>query len=470
MKKVVIVGGGITGLAAAYTLQENQQDIEYTLVEKNPRLGGKILTEHQDGYLIEGGPDCFLSEKQSVIKLAEKIGLENSLIGTNDQHKGTYVYSGKKLHALPEGLMLLVPTKIVPFALSPLISWPGKLRMSLDFVLPKKKDQDDETLHSFVVRRLGREALDKIAEPLIGGIHGGDPETMSLKASFPRFLDMEKNHGSLVRAMLSGRKNASKKPPAGYGGRPKSYFMSFKKGMGELPEALEKNLHGRILKGKEATRIIRANNRFQVEIEGMEPIMADGMILAVPAPEAGALMQEMVPDVSQILHSVPMASSATIQLVYKRHQIPKALNSFGFLVPHVEQRKINAVTFASVKWNYRVPDEEHVLLRVFIGGAKNSHLATVPEEEMIRWVKQELKSILGIIAEPERYWVHRWIDARPQYTMGHLDRLREIDRHLQKVSGLVLVGGCYRGIGVPDCVNDGIKGAKEIIDYLDKLK
>jgi len=466
MKKVVIVGGGIAGLAAAYTLQENQQDIEYTLVEKNPQLGGKILTEHEDGYLIEGGPDCFLSEKQSVIKLAEKVGLDNSLIGTNDQNKGTYIYSGKKLHALPEGLMLLVPTKIVPFALSPLISWPGKLRMSLDFVLPKKRDQDDETLYSFVVRRLGREALDKIAEPLIGGIHGGDPETMSLKASFPRFLDMEKNYGSLVRAMLSGRRNARRKPPAGYGGRPKSYFMSFKKGMGELPEALEKNLRGEIIKGKEATGIIRSDSGFMVEIEGGERLYADGLILAVPAPEAADLIQEVAPKISPILKSIPMASSATIQLVYKRHQIPKALNSFGFLVPHVEQRKINAVTFASVKWNYRVPDQEHVLLRAFIGGAKNSHLAAVSEEEMLKWVKHELNSILGITAEPERYWVHRWINARPQYTIGHLDRLKEIDSYLQMIPGLALVGGCYRGIGVPDCVNDGIKGAKEIIDYL----
>ncbi|MEL7564396.1 MAG: protoporphyrinogen oxidase [Dehalobacterium sp.] len=466
MKKVVIVGGGIAGLAAAYTLQETQPDIEYTLIEKNPRLGGKILTEHEAGYLIEGGPDCFLSEKQSVLKLAEKVGLENSLIGTNDQHKGTYIYAGEKLHALPEGLMLLVPTKIVPFALSPLISWPGKLRMSLDFVLPKKRDQDDETLYSFVVRRLGREALDKIAEPLIGGIHGGDPETMSLKASFPRFLDMEKNYGSLVRAMLAGRKNTRRKPPAGYGGRPKSYFMSFKKGMGELPEALEKKLQGKIIKGKEATGIMRTDSGFLVEMEGKEQLCADGLVLAVPAPEAALLLQEVAPKVSPILKSIPMASSATIQLVYKRHQVPKALNSFGFLVPHVEQRKINAVTFASVKWNDRVPDQEHVLLRTFIGGAKNSPLALASEEEMMMWVKQDLKSILGITAEPEHYWVHRWIDARPQYTIGHLDRLQEIDKYLQKVPGLVLVGGCYRGIGVPDCVNDGIKGAKEVIACL----
>jgi len=466
MKKVVVVGGGIAGLAAAYTLQENQQ-IEYTLVEKNPRLGGKILTEYEDGYLIEGGPDCFLSEKQSVIKLAEKIGLADSLIGTNDQYKGTYIFSGNRLHTLPEGLMLMVPTKIVPFALSPLISWPGKLRMSLDFILPKKKDQTDETLHDFVIRRLGREALDKIAEPLIGGIHGGDPVTMSLRASFPRFLEMEKNYGSLIRAMLAARKKAGpKKAPAG-GNRPKTYFMTFKNGMGELTEALEKKLTGQILKGKAVTGITVSGPGFQVLLEGGEMIRAHGVILAVPAPEAADLLEQQAPDISGILRLTPMASSATITLVYKREQIPKGLNSFGFLVPHVEQRKINAVTFSSVKWNYRVPDAEHVLLRTFVGGAKNSPLAEVPDAEMIQWVKEELRLILGITAAPERYWIHRWIHDRPQYTMGHLDRIKDIERRLTRMPGLVLAGGSYRGIGVPDCVNDGIKGAKEIMAYLE---
>lgn len=469
MKKVVIVGGGIAGLSAAYTLQENQQNIEYILVEKNPQLGGKIITEHKDGFLIEGGPDCFLSEKQSVIKLAEKIGLADSLIGTNDQFKETYIYSGKRLHTLPEGLILMVPTKIVPFALSPLISWPGKFRMSLDFILPRKKGQDDETLYSFVMRRLGREALDKIAEPLIGGIHGGDPETMSLKASFPRFLEMEKNYGSLIRAMLTARKNVKKKPTRPVDGRPKSYFMSFKKGMGELTEVLETKLSGRIIKGREVTGITLlelGNNRFQVRIEGGETITADGVILAVPAPEASDLLKNIVPEASEILNLTPMASSAILTLAYQRNQIPRGLNSFGFLVPHIEQRKINAVTFSSVKWNYRAPDREHVLIRTFIGGAKNSPLALVPEEELFLWIKQDLKTILGITAEPEHYWIHRWINARPQYTMGHLERLKDIEDHLKKVPGLVLAGGSYRGIGVPDCINDGIKGAKKVMDYL----
>ncbi|TLN19118.1 protoporphyrinogen oxidase, partial [bacterium] len=215
MKKVVVIGGGITGLAAAYTVQEKAKaagaEIDYLLVDKDDRLGGKIRTDKIDGFTVEGGPDCFLAEKPYVGQWAAKLGIEDRLMCSNEATKRTYVLSRGRLHELPEGLMGLVPTKILPFALSPFISWPGKFRMALDFILPKKKNNDDETLGSFVRRRLGQEALDKIAEPLIGGIHAGDPEQMSLKASFPRFLQMEQNYGSLIRAMLAARR---KMPPA----------------------------------------------------------------------------------------------------------------------------------------------------------------------------------------------------------------------------------------------------------------
>ncbi|ATW25699.1 protoporphyrinogen oxidase [Candidatus Formimonas warabiya] len=466
MKKVAIIGGGIAGLAAAYALEEKGENIEYTLIEKDARLGGKILTETHDGFLVEGGPDCFLSEKPSVIKLAEKIGLADSLIGTNDEFKGTYVYSGGRVHALPEGLMLMVPTKIVPFALSPLISWPGKMRMALDFVLPRKKDDDDETLHNFVVRRLGREALDKIAEPLIGGIHGGNPETMSLKASFPRFLDMERNYGSLIRAMLAARRRSPAKRPEGSGGKPGTYFMSFKNGMGELTDALEKKLGGRILKGKEVVKVGRSGTHYQILGDGFGEITADAVIFALPAPEAAALIRGWDAASADILEETPMASSATVSLAFRREQLPFSPASFGFLIPHVEQRKINAVTFSSIKWNYRMPDEDSVLLRTFVGGAKNSHLACAGEEEILHWVKQDLKSILGISSNPVMSRIHRWIHARPQYTMGHLERLHRVEQRLKSLPGFYLAGGCYRGIGVPDCINDGMNAAENVMRFL----
>lgn len=466
IKKVVIIGGGIAGLAAAYTLQEKTDQVQYTLIEKNQELGGKIITINKDGFLVEGGPDCYLAEKPSVTEMARKVGLEDSLLGTNEENKGTFVLSRGKLHNLPEGLMLMVPTKIVPFALSPLISWPGKIRMSFDLFLPKKKQFSDETLKSFVVRRLGQEALDKIAEPLIGGIHGGDPGTMSLKASFPRFLDMESKYGSLTKAMLAARKRVPKMKPNPSSKIPKTYFVSFKEGMGELVKAMEQRFTGKIIKGKSVTKVEKVQQGYQVFIEDDKPLMADGIIFAIPAHDAAKLMGKLDSVIAQKLKETPMASSATISVGYKRKDIPGALNSFGFVVPNIEKRKINAVTYSSVKWHHRVPNDDFVLLRTFVGGAKNSHLAHASEEEILQWVKQEFKEVLGITAEPVMTSVYRWLNARPQYVLGHLERMEEIENRLENLPGLYLAGGSYRGIGVPDCLKDGIKAAENSLEFL----
>ncbi|MDD2499169.1 MAG: protoporphyrinogen oxidase [Desulfitobacteriaceae bacterium] len=466
MKRVIIVGGGITGLAAAYTLEKRKQDVEYLLLEKERRLGGKIITERKDGFLVEGGPDCYLAAKPSVTQLAQEVGLSHRLIGTNDEHKGTFVFSEGRLHTLPEGLMMLVPTKIIPFALSPLISWPGKFRMALDFVLPSKKNNYDETLKSFVLRRLGQEALDKIAEPLIGGIHGGDPDTMSLRASFPRFLDMEQKYGSLVRAMLAARKRAPQARSVGPKTGPSTFFVSFQDGMGELVEGIRGQLHGRIIEGCAVTSFKKQGSGYRVKVSGGEEFDSDALILAVPAPQAAELLSPLDEVAAQNLSAIPMASSATVSLGYRRDQIPFPLTSFGFMIPHVEGRKINAVTYTSVKWHYRVPGEDHVLLRTFLGGAKNSPLAHADDSVILSWVKEEFRDILGITAEPVMTGVHHWLNARPQYTLGHLDRIALVEERIQKFPGLFLAGASYRGIGVPDCVTDGIKAAEKTLELL----
>ena len=462
MKRIAIIGGGITGLSAALTLEEDPQNIEYLLFEASESLGGKIITENVDGFLVEGGPDCYLADKPWLTQLAEKIGLGESLIGTNDENKGTFVYSAGRLHSLPEGLMLMVPTKIVPFALSPLISWPGKLRMAGDFILPRRREAGDETLKSFVLRRLGREALDKIAEPLIGGIHGGDPETMSLQASFPRFLTMEKNYRSLVLAMLAARRHPpQKKARSG----PATAFISFRQGMAELVQGMQKQLRGQIFLGSPVSGIARqdggyllttANRRYQV----------DGVILAVPAPAASSLLSPHDPTAGQLLASIPMASSATVSLAYRQHEVAHLQKGFGFVIPFVEGRKINAVTLTSVKWSNRVPSSDDMLVRVFFGGAKNSANAEADEETIISWAKSELAAILGITAEPRMVKVHRWIKARPQYTLGHLERIQALEERLGSLPGIFLAGGCYRGIGVPDCVRDGSQTASALVGFL----
>lgn len=477
MKTVVVIGGGIAGLTAAYTLQEKakeaRQHVDYLLIEAENRLGGKILTENIDGFLVEGGPDCFLSEKRSPIELSRQVGIAGQLIGTNDEHKGTYVYSGGRMHQLPEGLMLMVPTKILPFALSSLISWPGKIRMGLDLILPKRKHEADETLASFVVRRLGREALDKIAEPLIGGIHGGDPETMSLKASFPRFLQMEEKYGSLTKAMLAARKRAREAKPKIADNIPNTYFMSFKNGMQQLVDAVTARLDREKLMLGEAVAAVQVDAgredhiRYLVHLAKGDTLYADAVILATPADVTANLLCKTSKFIAEKLLQIPMASSATMSVAYRRCDLPE-LDSFGFVIPHVEGRKINAVTYSSIKWDYRSPSDAFVLLRAFVGGAKNQELAFLDDQEMKEIIFHELKEIMGISAKPVLTSIHRWIKARPQYILGHLELVDDVEQSLQEFPGLFLAGASYRGIGVPDCINSGKKAAEDTLTFLDR--
>lgn len=464
MKKIAIIGGGITGLAAALALEKDKTEVEYRLFEATDDLGGKIVTETVDGFLVEGGPDCYMAEKPWLTRLAEEVGLGGSLIGTNDQDKGTFIFSRGRLHSLPEGLMLLVPTRIIPFALSPLISWPGKLRMGLDFVLPQRLSTEDETLEHFVLRRLGREALEKIAEPLIGGIHGGDPATMSLQASFPRFLTMEKDYGSLVLAMLAARRKGAKKAPAQRSG-PGTFFVSFRQGMAELVQGIRAQLSGEILLNSPVQTIHRQAGQYLIRTAGGE-YLADGVILAIPAPAAAKLLSPLDSQAGQLLQTIPMASSATVSLGYRWSDVAHLKKCFGLMVPHAEGRKINAVTLSSVKWSGRVPSDDTLLLRTFLGGAKNSAYAEVDEETIIAWSRQELADILGITAEPVLVKVHRWLKARPQYTLNHLERIKALEERLAGLPGIQVAGGSYRGIGVPDCVRDGTQTAEALVSWL----
>jgi len=473
MKKVIIVGGGITGLTAAFQLQEKAKEfgipLDFMLVEKSAALGGKLVSEMENGFLFEGGPDCFVREKPSVVQLAERLGISDKLLPSNDASTGTFVLSGAKLHKLPDGMMLLVPTKIIPFALSPLISWPGKLRMGLDLLLPRRRETGDESLASFVTRRLGREALDKIGEPLIGGIHGGNSQTMSLKASFPRLIQYEEEHRSLIIAMLRARANTPKPQPTKPGELKKTYFMSFKGGMFDLVSGLVSKLSPeKLLTGITAQRIEQnPGGKYTVFFEDRDPEEADAVILTTPAWDSASLLDRLDPKVSEKLREIPQASSATINLIFRREDVPGDLASFGFVIPASEKRQINALTFSSVKWDYRVPDKNSVSIRTFVGGGRNQELAHLSDEELIKISQTELADILGIQAAPLLAKVHHWIKARPQYVLGHLDRVSAIEERLKRSHpGLWLAGASYRGIGVPDCINDGIKSAEQILALL----
>ncbi|MBE0448615.1 MAG: protoporphyrinogen oxidase [Actinobacteria bacterium] len=487
MKKVAIIGGGITGLSAAYAVKRAQQeiDIDYMVFEKSSRLGGKIYTERtEDGFAVEGGPDSFISTKPWIFELARKLNCENKIIGSNDELKKTYILVGNKLRELPDGVMMIVPTKIMPFLTTNLFSWPGKIRMAMDFFVPKKKDANDETLSSYVKRRLGKECLDRLADPLVAGIYSSDPEQMSLKATFPILLEMEQKYGSLTRGMIVAMRNRRKAPTQGSasgasGASGASYeaertlHMSFKGGMqdivDEVYEALDKD---KVFIDAEVLKVERVNGSdgsitYKLRMADGKIIEADAVIFASPSNDTATLIEEIDRPLADVLNEIPQVSSATVSLAYRKKDVKHDFKGFGFLVPLGEGRKIKACTWSSSKWSGRVPDNDHVIIRVFLGGARTQQMAFLPDDKMEAVAKSELKNIMGIDVEPIHIWIFRWSNGMPQYTIGHLDRLNKIDERVANHPGIFLAGGSYRGVGIPDCINSGTKAVEGVLRYLD---
>ena len=465
-KRVAIIGGGITGLAAAYelTLQARQSNtrIEIELFEQAPDPGGKIITKKDDPYLVEGGPDCFIVEKPWAIQLVKELGLENELLNTSSGASGTFVFDNNALHRLPEGVMMMVPTKPLPFLASKLISWPGKIRMACDIFIPKRKETGDETLASFVRRRLGQEALDKMAEPLIGGIHAGNPENMSLLSTFPRFLEMEQDGGSLIVGMLKRQKKMvemMKKRPATTGPK-RTFFISLNEGLGRLVDELATVIgHEKIHCNRKVSQLKpTSDGGWLIEDENRASTMADALIVTTETYAAAGMLKNELPRLADLLNEIPYVSSATISMAFPRQAIPHPLDAYGFIVPKIANRRIMAVTWSSIKWAHRAP-QGMVLLRAFVGGAQRQELAACDDQAMLNLVKEELSSIMGITTAPEKSWIYRWPQGMPQYIMGHLDRLDAIEAITKQQKGLYLAGAGYRGIGIPDCINQGRQAA-----------
>ena len=472
MPKIIIVGGGIAGLAAAVHLKAGARvhgkTVEVLLLEKNGRTGGKILTERHNDYLIEGGPDSFLPEKVWSVNLARHLGLEKEMLASNDQFKGTFIYSKNELHSLPEGVMLMVPTSFWPMAKSRLITWPGKLRMGMEVFVPKRKRMDDESLASFVTRRLGRECLDKIAEPLVAGIHTSNPDSMSVLATFPRFVQMEQKSGSLILGMLSALKSgphAMLSGPPPKAGQPKmTYFMSFRNGMQTLSQACVDYI------GKDSIRLgatVKAvepkNGGYTVSLNSGEKLEADHVMLASPSYDSAEMVKGFDDDLAKKMNAIQWSSSATVSLAFKKEDISAPLKGFGFIVPRVEGRRINAATYSSIKWSFRAPDDK-VLIRVFVGGGHHEELVhELDDAGMVRMVLEELDTVLGLKADPQFSKVYRWHKGMPKYTVGHLDRIALLDRLLGKHEGLHLIGCSYKGIGIGDCVHEAQIAAERIL-------
>lgn len=463
---VVVIGGGIAGLAAAHRVLERSREIgvslSLTLLEAGPRLGGTIASERVDGFLIEAGPDSLLTEKPWALALCGRLGIEDQLIRTRDGDRRTFVVHDGRLHPLPEGFLLLAPTRIWPLVTSRLFTWPGKLRMACDVLLPRGGTPGgDESLASFVTRRLGREALERVAQPLAGGIYTADPERLSLAATMPRFLEMERRHRSIILGM---RRQARAAAGGTVSGARWSLFVSFVDGMQTLVDALVRTLPaGTARLGARVVGLARdAGGGWRVRLADGGEVAAGRLIIATPAFVAGELLAPHAPDLAGMLGEIPYSSSATVTFAYARADIPHPLDGFGFVVPAIERRTLIACSFSSVKYEGRAP-AAGVLLRVFCGGALAEGMATLPEADLVAAARREMRELLGITADPLLIRVHRYPRAMPQYQVGHLARLAAIDAAVARLGNLGLAGNAYRGVGIPDCVHSGELAADAVV-------
>jgi protoporphyrinogen/coproporphyrinogen III oxidase len=464
--RILIIGGGISGLAAAHRLLELNPSVHVTLLEASDRLGGTIQTESRDGFLLERGPDSFVSEKPQALALAKRLGLESQLIQTNEEYRRSFIVRDGRLRAVPEGFQLLAPSRIWPFLTSDIFSLAGKARMAADLFLPRQNTNgtNDESLASFVRRRFGEEALERMAQPMVGGIYTADPETLSLRATLPRFLDMEREHRSLILAMLR-QKNAQK---SGTSGARYSLFLSFDRGMQVLVNAVTRiNADLRLM-----TRAQRLtfDHGWTITTDKDEQFKADAVCLAVPAYVAASLLKDTHEELAQKLREIKYASTATINFGYRRAAIKHPLNGFGFVVPFIEKRSLIACTFSSVKFSGRAPDGD-VLLRAFAGGALQPEIFALAEGEMAVRVEADLRELLGISEDPLFVEVSKWERSMAQYEVGHLKRVSEIEKLANELPGLALAGNAYRGAGIPDCIRSGEAAAEMLIkpatDYTD---
>ncbi len=457
MKRIAVVGGGISALACAVNLKE--KGFDFTVYEKENFAGGKLLTEVIGDLTIEGGPDSYLPEKFWSVQLIKKVGLEEKMLCSNDEHKGTFIYSGGRLHPLPEGVMLMVPTMILPLARSRLISWPGKMRMGMELFVAPRRDRKDESLAEFVTRRLGRECLEKIAEPLVAGIHTSNPDNMSVLATFPRFVEMERKSGSLIKGMIGAMK---KMPPKNSSGPKMTYFMSMNEGMQELVRGCASYIgEERIKTGTDVVSVVKKDTGYRLTFGDGSTADFDAVVLATPSYVTGDILKYEDKGLSDKLASIEWSSSATVSIAFRKEDMKQPLRGFGFIVPRVENRRINACTWSSIKWSHRAPADT-MLIRSFIGGGHHEELVSRGDDELLSTILEELKEIIGITAKPVFSKAYRWFRGMPKYTVGHLERIAAIDEKLKEHKGLFLIGCSYRGIGIGDCAKSGFDAAAAI--------
>lgn len=479
--RIAILGGGISGLSAAFRLLElsakHEAPLQVTLLERGLRLGGPLCTLRERGFIAEAGADSFLTEKPWALDLARRLGLDGELIGTRADFRRACVVRGGALVEIPDGFSLLAPTRLWPLLRSPLLSPLGKLRVMIEPWIPRRREERDESLASFVTRRLGREVLERIAQPLAGGIYTADPEQLSLHATLPRFADMEARHGSVIRGLrAAARAQAARSRNSGASdgasGARWSLFASLRSGVGTMIDALAQRLGEVVRRNVEVVALERIGAaaterkpRWRVVAGDGAAIEADAVICALPAHRAAPLFEPHSPSLARALGAIGYASAAVVNFAWRESDFPRAPRTFGFVVPAIERRRIIAGSFTSLKFAGRAPAGT-ILVRAFVGGAMQSELMALDDAAMIEVAREEFRALLGVEAAPLWSQLNRWPDSMPQYAVGHHSRVAEIERAAAALPGLELAGAALRGVGIPDCVLGGERAAQAIFAEL----
>lgn len=474
MKRIAIIGGGVSGLSAAYALEKQKKkgaELNYVLFEAGSRLGGVIATERTGGFVVEAGPDSFLTEKSWATDLCRELGLGDELISSNDAERRTYILLNGRLVPLPDGLMFMVPTNFPAAFFSSLFSWPTKLRFLREWFFRPASDLPETTAAEFIERHYGREMVERVADPLLSGVYGGSADELSASSVLPRFVEIEAKQGSLGRAMVASRKLQNLSAGQGSAGHSraavptKSLFTSLKNGMQTITDAL-------------AAQISESEQRLNAQVEAVNPEFGkwlvasagrteefDGVIIAVPAYVAAELLRNQIPQISAELTQVRYSSSITVALAYGEKTRESLPPGFGFLVPRTEGKRILACTFVHKKFPHRAP-EDRVLIRCFLGGSRDQEILQSSDAEITSIIRGELQGILGITSEPDFVKIFRWPRAMAQYTVGHKSRIESIRKMVSSAPGLALAGNAYGGIGIPDCIRSGSEAATKVLSDL----
>lgn len=454
--ELAVVGGGIAGLAAAWDL--HRRGVPFALLEAGSRWGGVIRTVRTDDFLMEGGPDALLAQKPEGVQLCRELGLGDRLVPTNPDDRTVFVRQGGRLHRLPEGMVLGVPTRLGPLARTGLFTWSGKLRMAADLVLPRRRSDEDESIAAFLRRRLGPEAVRRLGGPFLAGIHSGDPEQLSIRATFPRLVEMERRHRSLIRALAAARPaNGTAPPPP---------FVSLGGGLAELVEALVARLPAeRLRTGARVTSLRSVDGTWILGLDGHGELRARAVVVALPAPAAASLVRPLDAEAAALLGGIPFVSTAVVCLGYRRSDVRHPLDGYGLIVPDSEGLRTTACGFFSTKFPGRAPSE-HVLLRVFLGSVRDPGVLDESDTELAETAQREMAPVLGLTGSPVLARVFRWPAGTPQQNVGHFGRVEAIERRLAGLPGLFVTGAGLRATGIPDTVGDARRTARAAVDWI----